>query len=719
MFTREHRDLYKSITRNPPPTFDLEVVLTIPELSPNQAVVYLPPDASRARLEPTPDTIVLEVWTVTLSGPSNYGVTPPIVYRHGMVLFRSIYTLLRTLPAWSLYKRIRRRTGGLARTGALSVSLRLRHSVHDDPASSTSTLAFGTQPSSAISPIPTLTQAFPPVQLPPGTLEFSVTYLATPYFQIDELESVLSSRFISADLNAGEGFVPTLNKSLSRQSSPPSVSNMPRNRPLIVGTTKEQSESIAERFILPSKAGPLPNSSSPRDPLARLRKESVSVHTSAGPSSPTNSPRQRKQSLNSNSSPSSSIMSQGGQTPFLANSVTTGVVGFPTINTNNTTTTTTSAPGTTTTTSPLPIRRPNINPVHPFKSNTLSSPSNSSPSVSLRTGGGGGPSSLSNQANTSHPPIPVAASASSPLSTTTNLGGGGQPSSVSSTHSHHSHVRHVSLGGGGSRPPPSPIITGFAERERERRMSSLSTMSTAERERERALSAIGMTGAAVPQGDGLGTGGETSPVPVPGRKRYSSSFGKRYTVGGAGGGTAGSTTGSGPTSAAGSAGTGGGGAIPGISGAGGTGGAGTGTPEIKPVSSPVFYIQSLSRKFKWLINPNPLSDTYLSIKTKTIYPFLSKKSTLASPLLAVPRNIHWRIQIHLYLPTSDLLHVHSLFHVRIQGLAPIRVQHVHVREEQKKKKSQGRDRLLLIHPRARGDGNRWECYLVLDSDWPG
>ncbi|KAF9440104.1 hypothetical protein P691DRAFT_167778, partial [Macrolepiota fuliginosa MF-IS2] len=510
------------------PPFELEVILTIPELAANQAVVYVP-DGGRARVEPTPEAIVLEVWTVALSGGWNTGVTPPPIYKHGMALFRSIYTLLRTLPAWSLYKRIRRRTGGIARTGALSISLRLRPHPH-----SLATLAFDQMPAPALPPIPTKTQAFPPVQLPPGTLEFSVTYLATPHFEIDELESVLSSRFISADLNAGEGFVPTLNKSSSRQSQ----SHSP-HRP------QRENETIAERFILPSK-NVLPGSSaSPRDPLARLRKESVaSVHYTAP--SPTGSPRQRKQSLNSNSSPTSSIISQG---PFLSNSTTIQT--------------------TTAITSPLPIRRPNLNP---FKSNTISSPSNSSPSISLRTGG---PSSLSNPTNltlnTNIPPT------NSPLTTTnpqppTPLPQ--QPSSVSSNHSVHTHLRHASLSGGTStRPPISPIIpTGgaypFIERERERRMSTLSNMSVGER--ERVISNLG--------GGGEASGG-TSPVPVPPptRKRYSSSFGHRY-VGSGGSNPGGVGTGAGE-GGVGTVATTGGGSGPGSVGTGG-GGARPGTPDV-------------------------------------------------------------------------------------------------------------------------------------------
>ena len=528
LFTRDAKELYKSISRQRPPPFELEVVLCIPQLSPNQAVVCLPPASSSVRqpLEPTPDLIVLEVWSVHLSGAENPGVTPPPIYKHGMALFRSIYTLLRTLPAWALYKRIRRRI--LAHSSALSISLRLRP--RSSPSSSQSsgsvpsqslyyppahcypahkTLELNQQPAPSLSPIQILTQDFPAVQLPPGALTFSVTYLTNPCFEIDELESVLSSRFTSYDV--GGEFVPTLvNKSSSKttssrrlsgnsdsgENSPPrpGAAQCPgadtKGSPTMRSSTvsaKEANETIAERFILPSKAGVNAMGISPKDPLARLRRESISGglyhHPIATSPSPTNSPRQRKLSLNS--STSSSIVSQG---PFFTANPTT-----PSVITNPIMTAITSP--TTTSTSPLPIRRPNLNP---FKSNTISSPSSSSPSVSLRS-------------NTQIPP---------PTKPVTIVGGGlsahappssalaGQPLSISSTQSN-VHLRRGSIGG--SLPPPSPIISQLGERES--KMTPLSTISAEH--------------AVFPSSEG---GGPSSPVPVPPptRKRYSSSFEHRY-----------------------------------------------------------------------------------------------------------------------------------------------------------------------------------------------
>lgn len=50
----------------------------------------------------------------------------PTIYKHGIPLFRSLYSLLRVLPVWKLYKRLKRRTGGVNRNGHLGISLRVK-----------------------------------------------------------------------------------------------------------------------------------------------------------------------------------------------------------------------------------------------------------------------------------------------------------------------------------------------------------------------------------------------------------------------------------------------------------------------------------------------------------------------------------------------------------------------------------------------------------------
>ena len=151
--------IYRSVSSTPPP-FELQVLLSVPELTSNQVLVYQAPDSSRVRIEPTPRHILLETWLLvfspTPSSPSSpssrqqqysYGevdssastssstsaeVAPSTIYKHCITLFRSLFSLLRILPAWRLYKRLRRRTGGGNRNGSLGIRLRVRGLGIDD-----------------------------------------------------------------------------------------------------------------------------------------------------------------------------------------------------------------------------------------------------------------------------------------------------------------------------------------------------------------------------------------------------------------------------------------------------------------------------------------------------------------------------------------------------------------------------------------------------------
>lgn len=130
---KDHTRIYRSISTSPSvPLFQLQVLLCIPELATNQVLVYTAPDSSRVRIDPTPRFIVLEAWDLEFvpnRAGSQYSddrtdVAPSTIYKHGIPLFRSIFTLLRVLPAWKLARRLRRRVGG-SRNGNFSIHLRV------------------------------------------------------------------------------------------------------------------------------------------------------------------------------------------------------------------------------------------------------------------------------------------------------------------------------------------------------------------------------------------------------------------------------------------------------------------------------------------------------------------------------------------------------------------------------------------------------------------
>jgi autophagy-related protein 13 len=144
---RDHLRVYKAVSSSPaPPPLELQVLLSIPDLTTNQVLVHLAHDSSRSRVDPTPRHIVLENWLLNFvpeaCGDSDSdSVAPSTIYKHGIPLFRSIYSLLRILPSWKLYKKLRRRTSNAYRNGNLSIHLRVKGL--DDGVSVTDILDFG------------------------------------------------------------------------------------------------------------------------------------------------------------------------------------------------------------------------------------------------------------------------------------------------------------------------------------------------------------------------------------------------------------------------------------------------------------------------------------------------------------------------------------------------------------------------------------------------
>ena len=428
------------------------------------------------------------------------------------------------------------------------------------------------------SPLSTSTHTFPPVPHLLGSFTLQTTYPSTPHFQLDELESLLSSRFISLDL---EGFVPTLDKnkqrdSLSGSSSLPNSSGigsmLSRSPPKAIGMGRTISAGgepiVANRFILPTRVpsmgAPTTGTTAlippPRPSFAFPSANPSTTSVAAAqpiPASGLAVHRLRRESLNSSSS--SSISTRDWDNP--------NAYPYP-ANPSNPTPFPTGASGTATaaagasvggasslSSSPipgaLPIRKPHSNPLHPFKSNTISSGSGSSPSLSIRQGVSG------------HAPP-----------------AGGSPSGLGGIHNLHSRQASSSS----ARVPPSPIgTTGFSnvqpypspplghvasftpsslgDRERRPGTSGSGSRASLDRDRERRGSSVGERERDPPGTERTTHEGVSVPMPMPPRKRYSSSFGHRYvsSVGStarggvaAGGGVVGAGSGAGSASASGS-----------------------------------------------------------------------------------------------------------------------------------------------------------------------
>lgn len=79
-----------------------------------------------------------------------------------------------------------------------------------------------------------------------GTLSLRTTYLTQPHFRLDDLESLLSSRFLSLD--EGPEFTPTLVKNQQRDSL---TTSPPGSLPLRTALPRSPPSTIADRFVLP------------------------------------------------------------------------------------------------------------------------------------------------------------------------------------------------------------------------------------------------------------------------------------------------------------------------------------------------------------------------------------------------------------------------------------------------------------------------------------
>jgi autophagy-related protein 13 len=93
-------------------------------------------------------------------------------------------------------------------------------------------------------PLLTESHTFPSVPHPYGNITLSVRYLTNPYFQLDELESLLSSRFFSLD--EGADFTPTLVKNQQRDSLSSSPGSLPLRTSL--PASPPSSASLADRM---------------------------------------------------------------------------------------------------------------------------------------------------------------------------------------------------------------------------------------------------------------------------------------------------------------------------------------------------------------------------------------------------------------------------------------------------------------------------------------
>ncbi|KAJ5327743.1 Autophagy-related protein 13 [Penicillium brevicompactum] len=197
--------------RRPPPLV-IETYLDTKGLTNNQSLVILDENGKRwdvreslaalqgARAKPYQaenDEIILERWRIELGEassrlPSDLGSLLPTVYKKSIVLFRSLFTYSKFLPAWKFSKRNKKSR----RSPALEIKYRV---VDEGLSRQNGSLDHLTAPLSGVNEKVADTYSFGVTESPAGPFSVQVTYRTNCDFRVDDSEALLSSRFMGAD----------------------------------------------------------------------------------------------------------------------------------------------------------------------------------------------------------------------------------------------------------------------------------------------------------------------------------------------------------------------------------------------------------------------------------------------------------------------------------------------------------------------------------------
>lgn len=143
------------------------------------------------------DDVILERWRVELGSasskpPSDLGSILPTVYKKSIVLFRSLFTYSKFLPAWKFAKR----NGRLRSNPALQIRYRI---LDGRTASDRRQVDHLTVPLYEGNTKVVETYSFGVTDSPAGPFSVEVTYRTNCDFRVDDSEALLSSRFMGAD----------------------------------------------------------------------------------------------------------------------------------------------------------------------------------------------------------------------------------------------------------------------------------------------------------------------------------------------------------------------------------------------------------------------------------------------------------------------------------------------------------------------------------------
>lgn len=199
---------------NRPPMMVIEIYIDTEELTNNQSLVIIDEHGRRWDVEDALNTspssstggyhpsrrseVVLERWQIRLEEPTedlphDLAQVLPRTYKNSIVLYRSLFTFAKLLPAWKLSKK-------LSKPRSTHSPPRLKYRIRPEPHS-------WTPPKSNPLTLPlydgpdrvTEDFMFDPIDSPAGSLFVQVSYRASCDFRIADSEALLSSHFMGMD----------------------------------------------------------------------------------------------------------------------------------------------------------------------------------------------------------------------------------------------------------------------------------------------------------------------------------------------------------------------------------------------------------------------------------------------------------------------------------------------------------------------------------------
>lgn len=217
------------LSDEPPPPLVIEVYVDTSNLTQNQSLVVVDDvgrrwdvaDSVAAESSPKSNRaggryyeVMLERWTIELGDMGRYKASQlndqlPNVYKKGVLLFRSLYTYARFLPAWKLHRRLSRQPSNAQ---PLKLRFRIRQGRTSAARVSKDALSTPLCPPDINNTKTTEHHDFAPLLCSAGPLSISLDYRTNADLTVADAEALLSSRF--AGLDAGLARYPGGGRSL-------------------------------------------------------------------------------------------------------------------------------------------------------------------------------------------------------------------------------------------------------------------------------------------------------------------------------------------------------------------------------------------------------------------------------------------------------------------------------------------------------------------------